>query len=252
MHRDSTGDLGIPPLSEGRRDLLLRPVIKGIVLLALLVGCLALVYLTPVKDYLRQVHALSARLQALGFWAPLAFGTAVAVLVAIGCPRLLLCPIGGLAFGFFQGLLWSLFGTLVGFYATFLFVRWGGQEYVQGRYPRLARLSRVLEDTGFSAVLFLRLLPIAGFFVNILLGLTRLKHRDFLLGTLVGITPESVPATLIGSSALGVSLLATSSSISLGVLGLMIVWVLCGWYVHSSRSHIGQEVRMKFRHAFKK
>jgi uncharacterized membrane protein YdjX (TVP38/TMEM64 family) len=252
LHTDVISGLEVPPSSEGQRDLLLRPVLKAVVLLVLLLACLALVYLTPLRDHLRQIHVLCARIQGLGFGAVLVFVLSAALLVAIGCPRLLLYPIGGLAFGFIQGLLWTQLGTLIGSYATFLFVRWGGQEFVHARYPRLARLSTILEDLGFSTVLFLRLSPISSFFVNIFLGLTRSKHKDFLLGTLVGTTPQAVPATLMGSNALGVSLLTTSSSLSLGILGLIIVWILSAVYVRFSKSHIAQDMRTSFRHALEK
>jgi uncharacterized membrane protein YdjX (TVP38/TMEM64 family) len=246
------GSLVASPSKENHRDPLLRPAFKALVLLLVLLACVVGVYLTPLRDDLGRIRELSAGIQRLGFWSPLAFVLVVAALVAAGCPRLLLCPIGGLAFGFVQGLLWSQIGSLIGSYGTFLFVRWGGQEWVQERYPQLARLSRALESTGFSTVLFLRLTPIAGFVVNLFLGLLRVKHKDFLLGTLVGTIPQAVPATLMGSSALGVSLLETSGSLSMGILGLIVAWVLCGTYARYSKTQAAQDVRTNFRHAFKK
>jgi uncharacterized membrane protein YdjX (TVP38/TMEM64 family) len=222
------------------------------VLLAVLLACLAAVYLTPLRQVLQQVNEINTKLHELGLMGPFAFVLGVAFLVAIGCPRLLLCPIGGLAFGFWEGFLWSQTGTILGFYAAFLFVRWGGQEIVRKRYPKTDHLARVFEESGFSAVLMLRLMPVAGFFVNIILGLTRLKHRDFFLGTLLGITPEAIPATLIGSGAAQSSLSMSARYVSIAILCLISVWVFLGWYVRFSKSKTADTLRKNISYATKK
>jgi uncharacterized membrane protein YdjX (TVP38/TMEM64 family) len=236
-----------------RRDgVIWPPVLKGMVLLAVLLVCLAAVYLTPLRQILQQLNEINAELRKLGLMGPLAFVLGVAFLVAIGCPRLLLCPIGGLAFGFWEGFLWSQAGTLLGFYATFLFVRWGGQEIVLKRYPKLDHLARVFEESGFTSVLMLRLMPVAGFFVNIILGLTRLRHRDYFLGTILGITPEAIPATLIGSGAAQYSLSLSAKYISVAILCLVSVWVFFGWYVRFSKSKTADTIRKNISYATKR
>lgn len=48
-------------------------------------------------------------------------------------------------------------------------------------------------------MLLSRQLPLSSFFINILLGLTAVRTRDFMIGSLIGFLPEAIPAALIGA-----------------------------------------------------
>jgi len=198
----------------------------------LLVGGSVLIFCLPAfREQFGHIHEISAYLRSLGWAAPLIFIPAVAVLVAVGVPRLLLCPIGGMAFGFWQGLLWAQLGTMLGYYATFLFVRWSGRDFILRTWPRLSRYTRFSRKNGMISVLLIRQLPITGFYLNLLLGLIPLSHADFLLGTVIGILPAAVPATLVGSGATafssGDSKLYTLLAIAAGI----VLWVLAGRFL---------------------
>jgi len=178
-----------------------RGASKAAIVLAVLLAALAVVYLTPLRTALSDVQEISLRLQAMGWSAAVPFTGGVAVLAAIGCPRLLLCPIGGMAFGFWWGLVWTQVGTMIGFYAMFLFVRWGGSEFAAKRWPKLDSLAHRVGRGGVLTVLLVRQMPVAGFYLNVLLGLMPLRHRHFLAGTFLGILPEAIPLTLLGAGA---------------------------------------------------
>ncbi|MGA2660423.1 MAG: hypothetical protein ABSH34_23230 [Verrucomicrobiota bacterium] len=81
---------------------------------------LALVYLSPLRAWLGRLREISDQIRGLGVLAPLVVMVSIAVLVAVGFPRLVLCAIAGMALGFWSGLLWAQLGTLLGNYATFL------------------------------------------------------------------------------------------------------------------------------------
>jgi uncharacterized membrane protein YdjX (TVP38/TMEM64 family) len=168
----------------------------------------------------------------------------VAVLVAVGVPRLLLCPIGGMAFGFWQGLLWAQLGTMLGYYATFLFVRWSGRDFILRKWPRLNRYTRFSRKNGMISVLLIRQLPITGFYINLLLGLIPLSHADFLLGTVIGILPAAVPATLVGSGASafssGESKLYTLLAIAAGIALWFLAGRLLGSYLKNKKAEESQ------------
>jgi len=124
----------------------------------------------------------------------------VFVLVAAGMPRLLFCPVGGLAFGFWYGLLWTQVATLAGYYVLFLFVRWGGQDFVLRHWPRVGQLKkRFLGHSAALMVFTVRQLPISGLIINFLLGLSPIRHSHFLIGTAFGILPAAIPFTLVAS-----------------------------------------------------
>ena len=98
-----------------------KPPWRRITVLAAIVGVmLALVYLSPLRAWLGRLREISDQIRGLGVLAPLVVMVSIAVLVAVGFPRLVLCAIAGMALGFWSGLLWAQLGTLLGNYATFL------------------------------------------------------------------------------------------------------------------------------------
>ncbi|MDD5035061.1 MAG: VTT domain-containing protein [Methylococcaceae bacterium] len=159
----------------------------------------AAIYFTPLKTWLDHGQAIKDHLALFGMAAPLVFIFAAALLTAIGAPRLLLCSLGGMTFGFAWGLLWTQFGTLLGSYLTFLLVRWRGRDYVLNHFPRLRGFSQNLGSRGLLSVLLIRQLPLNGFYNNLLLGLTPVGHADFLLGSLLGFLPLGITACLLGA-----------------------------------------------------
>lgn len=137
-----------------------------------------------------------------GYAAPAVFTLASALLTAIGVPRLLLCSLAGMVFGFSWGFAWSHLGTVFGAYLTFIFARWSGREFVQEKFPKIIALSRSDQAQGWLYVLFMRQLPISGLYNDILLGLSTVSHCDFWIGTALGFLPLGLTATLIGAGIL--------------------------------------------------
>lgn len=203
-------------------------VTKIFVQILMLAGGIGIMYLPAVKDRLADIHEISEKLHALGWAAPGIFILAVAALVAIGVPRLLLCPIGGMAFGFFWGLIWTQIGTLLGYYGFFLLVHRAGKDFVLSKWPRLKRFTGISRRRGFITVLLIRQLPIAGFYINILLGLLPLTHLDFILGTAIGILPAAVPATLLGANAIHISSEKSIFYFMLAAAAFVIIWIASG------------------------
>ncbi len=173
-------------------------IVNGGVFLAVIVLGAA-VYLTPLKTWLAQGQFIKEHLALFGIAAPAVFSLAAALLTAVGAPRLLLCSLGGMAFGFAWGLAWSQLGTVLGSYATFLFVRWRGRDYALSHFPRLRRFSQNMESRGLMSVVLVRQLPLNGFYNNVFLGLTPVSHGDFILGSLLGFLPLGVTACLLGA-----------------------------------------------------
>lgn len=193
------------PPAAGAVPLRLQDLLRPLVLFLALVTVLGAFYFSPLRAHLQQARDLRETLAASGPWAPLFFIAAVWLLVACGVPRLLFCPLGGLAFGFWPGLLWTQAGTLLGCYTTFLFVRWGGRHVLLRCWPRAARLPLLSRPPSALSVFALRQVPVTGIVINCVLALSAVRHRAFLLGTACGLLPQAIPATLVGSSALHAS-----------------------------------------------
>jgi len=203
---------------------------KPLIMLAVVGAAFVLVYFTPARNYLNNIQSIKYWLLSLGWVGPAVWMGIVFVLVAVGMPRLLFCPIGGLAFGFWNGLLWTQVATLAGYYALFLFVRWGGQDFVLHHWPRVGRLKEHFHGHSAALLVFaVRQLPISGLIINFLLGLSPIRHSHFLLGTALGILPEAIPFTLVASGMFKLTGRNTPLYIAAAVGFLLLVCVSL-WY----------------------
>jgi uncharacterized membrane protein YdjX (TVP38/TMEM64 family) len=209
---------------------------KPLIMLAVVAAAFALVYFTPARKYLGDIQSVKFWLLSLGWVGPAAWMGIVFVLVAAGMPRLLFCPIGGLAFGFWRGLVWTQVATLAGYYALFLFVRWGGGDFVLRHWPRVGRLKEHFHGHSAALLVFaMRQLPISGLIVNFLLGLSPIRHRHFLLGSAFGILPEAVPFTLVASGMIKLNGRNTPLYIAAAVGVLLLVCGALWYFSHHSK-----------------
>ena len=183
------------------KNTLSRKIVFGTLFFAV-IGCSALIYSMPLKDVLNQSYQIKSWLAETGYAAPAVFTLAAALLTSIGMPRLLLCSLAGMVFGFNWGFVCSHLGTVLGAYLPFIFARWSGREYVQQKFPKIAALSKSTQARGWRYVLFMRQMPISGLYNDILLGLSSVSHCDFWIGTALGFLPLGVTATLIGAGAI--------------------------------------------------
>jgi len=215
---------------------------KPLIMLALVAAAFASVYFTPARKYFGNIQNVKYWLLSLGWMGPAAWMVIVFALVAAGMPRLLFCPIGGLAFGFWHGLLWTQTATLAGYYALFLFVRWGGHDFVLRHWPRVGRLKEHFHGHSAALLVFaIRQLPISGLIINFLLGLSPIRHRHFLLGTAFGILPEAIPFTLVASGL--VKLDDQNTPIYIGAaVGILVLVCASLWYF-SRHSKLLAELR---------
>lgn len=207
---------------------------KKILIMALVVIAAILLFnLTPLKTLGNDIE-FKSRIQELGAWGSTVYFLASIILIAIGIPRMLLCGIAGGLYGFTTGSVIGQFSALFGSYATFMFSRWGGREWVHARIGNNERLRNMLKKPSTFTIFLLRQLPIAGIVPNLILGLTPVKHRHFLIGSFLGYLPSSIMVAAIGSSfgkgfnqeTLRHSVVQiTAAMLGLGVLSL-IVWYL--------------------------
>ena len=185
---------------------------------------LALVYASPLRVYLGHWREVSQDIRDFGTLAPLVVTVSVAVLVAVGFPRLLFCVIAGMALGFWSGLLWAQLGTLLGNYALFVVVRAGGREWGQRLLARRGRVHSTIQQRGALGVILARQLPLPGLVINLTCAFLPIRHRDFILGTMVGQLPQAIPCTLIGAGAL-----QSSFGKSVGLIGLAVIVAILAW-----------------------
>ena len=212
-----------------------KSLAKATMVLIALAGLFFLVHNTPIRRHLQDFRSFNDSLASCGVMAPVVFVGAVSVLVAAGCPRLIFCPVAGMAFGFWAGLLWSQLATVLGCYLNFILVRWGGRDFVLRHWARAGKLHLFFGEHGVLSVIVIRQLPLPSVLLNVVFGLSPVRQRDYILGTLIGILPEAVPCTLMGSGAMQGSFGQGAWRMGLAIGMLIAVWVGIGIIMKVSR-----------------
>jgi len=161
--------------------------VKALVLVAFVVGAIALVRWTPVKAYLT-AEALGRFLEAVGFWAPLVFMLVYAAGVCLFIPGTLLTGLGAAIFGAYWGFLYVWIGAMLGASGAFWIGRTLGREFAASLIgDKLKKYDEAIRRNGFATVLYLRLVYFPFTPMNFGMGLTRVRFWDYFFGTGLGI-----------------------------------------------------------------
>ncbi|MEX2140363.1 MAG: TVP38/TMEM64 family protein [Pirellulales bacterium] len=169
----------------------------GAVLLIAAAVTAAVVY--PVGEWLDRVLD---RLRQLGVWGPILFSVVYVFASVLFVPASWLTLGAGYAFGVFVGAMSALTGGLLGAALAFFLGRTLARHIIERwltKSPRFAALDRGVADEGFKIVLLVRLTPALPFApLNYAFGATRVRFRDYFLGSLVGMLPGCVMYTYLG------------------------------------------------------
>jgi uncharacterized membrane protein YdjX (TVP38/TMEM64 family) len=102
-------------------------------------------------------------------------------------PVLLLIAATGVAFGPWLGPVYAMAGSLASASIGFAIGRWAGGARVEAfGGDRVARITRALEHNGTLAVFLMRKVPAPFLLSNIVAGAARIRYRDFVVGTILG------------------------------------------------------------------
>jgi uncharacterized membrane protein YdjX (TVP38/TMEM64 family) len=182
--------------------MVVRLLLAAAVLLALILGGRQLGGLVP---------ALSAYLDGLGAWAPLAFIVVYMVATVAFVPGSLLTLAAGAMFGLVRGTLFVMIGATLGASGAFLVARHLARGMVERRLaasPRFAALDTALGREGRRIVVLLRLSPVFPFnMLNYTLGVTKVSFLDFFVAS-AGMLPGSLLYVYYGRVAGDVAALA--------------------------------------------
>jgi uncharacterized membrane protein YdjX (TVP38/TMEM64 family) len=162
-------------------------VVKGVLLAVFIIAAIAAVRFTPVRSYLTP-DGLGRFLSMAGLWGPAIFILVYAAGVCLFIPGTLLTTLGGAIFGAYQGFLYVWVGAMLGASAAFWIGRTLGRELAASLVgERLKKYDEAIGRNGFATVLYLRLVYFPFTPMNFGMGLTRVRFRDYFLGTALGI-----------------------------------------------------------------
>jgi uncharacterized membrane protein YdjX (TVP38/TMEM64 family) len=162
-------------------------LIKAAFLLLFIVAAVATFHFTGVRKLLT-VERLGALLGAAGIWAPLAFILIYAAGICLFVPGTLLTALGAAIFGAYWGFVYVWIAAMLGAAGAFLIGRYLGREFAASLIgDRLQKYDDAIERNGFATVLYLRLVYFPFTAMNFGMGLTKVRFRDYLWGTGLGI-----------------------------------------------------------------
>ena len=164
-----------------------KSIFKAIVFLAFIIGAIFLIRFTPVKNYLT-ADALGGFLEGAGLWAPVVYMMIYTVGVCLFVPGTLLTGLGAAIFGAYWGFLYVWIGAMMGAGGAFFIGRTLGRDFAASLIgDKLKKYDDAIERNGFATVLYLRLVYFPFTPMNFGMGLTKVRFRDYIAGTGLGI-----------------------------------------------------------------
>lgn len=174
-------------------------IVLSIVVVAALAAALKLLplreWVAVFLDWIRGLGIAGAMLYAVVY----AGGTVLLV------PGTALTAGAGLLYGTLVGTLIVSPASVTGATAAFLIGRYFARNWVESKlrdHQKFAAVDRAIANNGFKVVLLLRLQPVFLPFavLNYALGLTRVRLRDYILGSWLGMLPATILYVYLGSA----------------------------------------------------
>jgi uncharacterized membrane protein YdjX (TVP38/TMEM64 family) len=114
-------------------------------------------------------------------------------------PATLLTIASGLIFGPWLGTLFTVIGENASANLGFVLARWFARDTVTSHSSTIIKSwDNKLRQNGLVAVLTMRLIMLPFDAVNFGCGLTAIRHRDYAIGTFIGILPSLIGFVLLG------------------------------------------------------
>jgi uncharacterized membrane protein YdjX (TVP38/TMEM64 family) len=181
--------------------------------------------LLPVNTWLLR---LIERIRDMGLAGAGVFVVAYVAATVLALPGSILTLGAGFAYGPVYGTLLVMLASNLGAVSAFLLGRTVLRERVARRIAGDARFSAMdaaVGAQGFRVVLLLRLSPLFPFnLLNYALGLTRVRLRDYVVASVVGMFPGTLLYVYLGSLVTSVSQLTSGQRPDSGTWGRVLFW----------------------------
>ncbi len=140
-------------------------------------------------------------LEKMGILAPIIYIILYTIGTLLILPSTPLNLTGGAIFGIWWGTLWTTVAALVAAIVAFAFTRTVGRDLIAKKLAgRWEAVDAEIYQGGLFYMFAIRLLPIIPYgLVNFAAGLTSIKFKDYLIGTLLGTLPGVLPFVMMGS-----------------------------------------------------
>ncbi|WP_186429926.1 TVP38/TMEM64 family protein [Clostridium sp. BSD9I1] len=153
--------------------------------------------------------------------------------LVIVIPAMLMTIVGGSLFGPLQGLLLSLIGFFLSGTLAFFLARLLGESFVDKIVKgKGMKMDKVINKNGVFIIALIRFIPVFHYdIVSYTLGLTKIKYKDYILGSILGVAIETAAYAYLGENIFK----PHSPEFIISILVIIILGVL-GWFLAKKRS----------------
>ena len=204
--------------SEALAPTVTRTVAVGV----LFVGAVALLARSVDPTAWLTADGLRDAVGADEWYGPVGYVGAIVAGMFLPIPKAIVLALGGVLFGPAQGFVYAWIGQVLGMTALFLVARVGlrrlARRLVHEHSGAIRRLELRLEHQGIQVVAACRLFYFMGTPLSIMLSTTRLRLRDFVIGTAIGVIPAIAVFVLSADAMTSGTTPIEAALIGLGVL----------------------------------
>jgi uncharacterized membrane protein YdjX (TVP38/TMEM64 family) len=177
-----------------------RPVLKLIVLAAVVIGLLVAAKFLPVEQWLKSFNDWVSHMGVAGIFIFIAVYAAATVLLA---PGAILTIGAGFAFGLWKGFLAVSAGATLGAALAFLVARFIARDKIEAMAKgndKFRKIYNAIGKQGAKLIFLLRLSPVIPFNLsNYLYGLTSVKFWPYVLASWIGMMPGTLLYVYLGT-----------------------------------------------------
>ncbi|MFA6022567.1 MAG: TVP38/TMEM64 family protein [Candidatus Pacearchaeota archaeon] len=181
---------------------------------------------------------LQEKVKEFGAFAPFVFIIIYSIATIFLIPGTILIIGGGLLFGTILGTIYSLVGAMIGAIIAFFIAKILGKDFIDSlfntRFSRFKKYYYGVHENGLLTAFYLRVIPIMPFTsINYALGLTKIKFKDYFIGTFIGIVPATIVLAYFGESLASFNLINILISIFLLIILIFIFPIY--WKINNGR-----------------
>jgi len=181
-----------------------KGLFKRILFLFMIIAAIVAIRFTGATNYLDQ-ETLRGFIQGYGALAPVIYMLTYTIAPALFLPGLPMTIVGGILFGPFWGVIYTITSSTMGACVAFLISRYIARGWIEKKLmsPRWRKLDKEVEKHGWKIVAFTRLIPLFPFnLLNYAFGLTKIKFLHYTVATFICMLPACIAFIVFSSSLL--------------------------------------------------
>ncbi len=175
-------------------------VLRLLLLLTIVAAAVVALIFLPVRDY---IVGLAAWVRGLGWWGPAVFAV-VYVVACLVLPGAVMTLAAGYLFGIVLGTVVVSVSSVMTASLAFWLGRTLARDLIERKVAASARfraIDQAVAEHGLQIVFLTRLSPAFPFsLLNYAFGLTKVRFRDYLLASWIGMLPGTILYVYIGST----------------------------------------------------